>query len=70
VNRPELVLADEPMDLDEAARARALKSLKELNAAGATVVMASRDEAFARASGLPVVRLQDGHASLLDPEKP
>jgi cell division transport system ATP-binding protein len=70
VNRPELVLVDEPADLDEAARARALKLLRELNAAGATVVMASRDEAFARASGLPVLRLQDGRSSLIEPDRP
>jgi cell division transport system ATP-binding protein len=70
VNRPELVLVDEPEDLDDAARARALKLLREVQGAGATVVMATRDEAFALASGLPVLRLRDGRASLLEPQKP
>ena len=70
VNRPELVLVDEPADLDEPDRARSLKLLVELHAAGATVVMASRHEALARAAGLAVLRLQGGHATLLEPETP
>jgi len=70
VNRPELVLVDEPADLEEPDQARCLKLLVELHAAGATVVMASRHETFARAAGLAVLRLQGGHASLLEPETP
>ena len=67
-NRPEMIVVDEPAaDLDDAARARALKLLREINAAGATVVMASRDEGFARSSGLPMLRLQGGRASLIEP---
>ncbi|HEY2481875.1 MAG TPA: ATP-binding cassette domain-containing protein [Caulobacteraceae bacterium] len=69
-NRPEVVLVDEPDDLDEAARTRNLKHLREVHGAGATVVLATRDEAFARASGLPVLRLQDGRSSLLEPATP
>jgi len=30
-------------------------------------VMASRDEGFARESGLPLLRLQGGRASLIEP---
>jgi cell division transport system ATP-binding protein len=67
-NRPELILVDEPPDLDEADRVRAFKVLRDLLAAGATVVMTCRDEAFARASGLPILRLQDGRSELLEPE--
>jgi cell division transport system ATP-binding protein len=67
-NRPELVVVDEPAaDLDDADRSRAFKLLGEINAAGATVVMASRDEGFARASGLPLLRLQGGRANLIEP---
>ena len=69
-NRPELVVVDEPAEgLDKKARARAFKLLYEINAAGATVVMASRDEGFARASGLPLLRLQGGRASLIEPDR-
>ncbi len=68
-NRPEMVVVDESAaDLDDAARTRAFKLLSEINAAGATVVMASRDEGFARASGLPLLRLQSGRASLIEPD--
>ena len=68
-NRPEMVVVDEPAaDLDDAARARAFKLLSEINAAGATMVMACRDEGFARASGLPLLRLQGGRASLIEPD--
>jgi cell division transport system ATP-binding protein len=68
-NRPEMVVVDEPTaDLDDADRARAFKLLSEINAAGATVVMASRDEGIARASGLALLRLQGGRASLIEPE--
>ncbi|HEY1447093.1 MAG TPA: ATP-binding cassette domain-containing protein [Caulobacteraceae bacterium] len=68
VNRPEMVLVDEPATgLDQAARARALKCLWELHGAGVTIVMASRDEALAKASHLPALRLQDGRATLVEP---
>jgi cell division transport system ATP-binding protein len=69
VNRPEIVLVDEPASgLDEAARARTLKCLWELHGAGVTVVLASRDETLAGASGLPALRLQDGRANLVEPD--
>jgi len=57
-----------PLILDDEARARAFKLLCEINAAGATVVMASRDEGFARASRLPLLHLQRGRASLIEPD--
>jgi cell division transport system ATP-binding protein len=69
VNRPELLLVDEPADgFDDAARQRAYKLAGEIHAAGATVVMVCRDEAFAVASGRPVIRLQDGRVNLAEPE--
>lgn len=68
-NRPQLVVVDEPAaELDDAARARAFKLLSEINAAGAAVVMACRDEGFARASGAPLLRLQGRRASLIEPD--
>jgi cell division transport system ATP-binding protein len=69
VNRPELLLIDEPPEgFDDAARQRAFRLVSEIHAAGATVVMVCRDEAFATASGRSVIRLQDGRANLAEPE--
>jgi cell division transport system ATP-binding protein len=69
LNRPELLLIDEPADgFDDAARQRAFRLADEIHGAGATVVMVCRDEAFAAASGRPVIRLQDGRANLAEPE--
>jgi len=65
VNRPEILLVDTPdADLDGAEAHRALKLVTEIHAAGATVLMASRDEAFAAATGHPTILLQDGRATL------
>lgn len=67
VNRPELLLVDEPADgFDDAARQRAFRLAGEIQAAGATVVMVCRDEAFVAASGRPTIRLQDGRASVAE----
>lgn len=68
VNRPDLLLIDEPADgFDDAARQRAYRLAVEIRAAGATVVMVCRDETFAAASGRPTIRLQDGRGSLDEP---
>ena len=67
VNRPEILLVDEPdTELDAAEAQRALKLVGEIHAAGATVVMACRDEAFAAASGQPVIRLLEGRATVIE----
>jgi len=71
VNRPEMLLVDEPAGgFDEAATQRALKLVSEIHAAGATVVMVSGDEAFAAAAGHPVLRLNEGRASIAEPDRP
>ncbi|MGH7025595.1 MAG: cell division ATP-binding protein FtsE [Caulobacteraceae bacterium] len=68
VNRPEILLLDEPSQgLEAAFRERALKLAGEIHGAGATVVMVSRDEAFAAQAGHPILRLQDGRASIVEP---
>jgi cell division transport system ATP-binding protein len=64
-NRPELLVVDEPDGAMEAADAlRGQKLLDEIGRAGATVVAASRDEAWAE--GRPVLRLQEGRGVLVE----
>jgi cell division transport system ATP-binding protein len=66
-NRAEIVLADEPTGgLDEDGARRVLRLLAELNTAGTTVVMATRDEDLAAASGAPVLRLHQGHLARVE----
>lgn len=61
INRPDLILADEPTgNIDAAMGERILKLLCQLNRQGATVLVATHDEAMARHSGLAVMRLEDG----------
>ena len=68
---PEIVLADEPTGgLDGDGGLRVLRLLAEINGAGTTVLMATRNEELAAASGAPVLRLRQGHLTLsagLDP---
>lgn len=59
--RPALILADEPTgSVDPAMAERLLKLFQALNKLGATVLIASHDEALARASGARRLHLQDG----------
>ncbi len=56
-NRPDLVLADEPTGgLDAEAGLRILRLLAQINDGGTAVLMATRDEELAAASGAPVLR--------------
>ncbi len=60
MNQPELLLADEPTgNLDSATGSDILKTLKELNQAGQTIVMVTHDEKIA-SKAHRVVRLADG----------
>jgi cell division transport system ATP-binding protein len=69
IGRPEVLLVDEPAGgLEPDARERALKLVKEIHGAGVTAVMVSGDDAFAIASGFPLIRLQGGHVSLAEPD--
>lgn len=66
-NGPEMLLADEPTGgLDGEAGLRVLRLLAEINGAGTTVLMASRDEALAAASGAPVLHLHEGRLTVID----
>jgi cell division transport system ATP-binding protein len=61
VNRPDLILADEPTgSVDAAMGERLLKLFQSLNRLGTTVLIASHDEALAAASGASVLRLDGG----------
>lgn len=61
---PELIVADEPTgNVDAAMAARLLKLFQALNRLGATVLIATHDEALADASGAAVLRLERGRVS-------
>ena len=62
--RPELILADEPTgSVDPAMAERLLKLFQALNRLGATVLIASHDEALAQRSGARRLLLRDGRIS-------
>ncbi|MDO1557911.1 ATP-binding cassette domain-containing protein [Brevundimonas sp. 2R-24] len=59
--RPELIIADEPTgSVDQDMAVRLMRLFVELNRLGATVVIATHDNALARQSGRPVLRLDRG----------
>ncbi|MEH6664724.1 MAG: ATP-binding cassette domain-containing protein [Brevundimonas sp.] len=61
IGKPDLILADEPTgNVDAAMAARLLKLFQGLNQMGATVLIASHDEALAARSGAAVLRLEHG----------
>ena len=65
VNRPELLLADEPTgDVDQEMALRILRLFVELNRLGATVVIASHDEELIARSGKPVMRISNGQLTV------
>jgi cell division transport system ATP-binding protein len=67
VNRPDLLLADEPTgDVDQEMALRILRLFVELNRLGATVLIASHDEELVARSGRPVMHIENGRLSLLD----
>ena len=61
VNRPQLILADEPTgNVDHEMSLRIIRLFVELNRLGATVVIASHDEELVSRSGMPVLYLERG----------
>ena len=61
VNRPEILLADEPTgNVDPDMALRILKLFVELNRLGATVLFATHDEDLVARSGMPVLHLEHG----------
>jgi putative ABC transport system ATP-binding protein len=72
MNRPELLLADEPTGaVDEAAAAQVRGLLHELNADGQTLVLVTHDPTLARDTGRRLITMHDGHATeVLAPKTP
>ena len=61
INRPDILLADEPTgNVDEAMGLRILRLFLELNRVGATVLIASHDTDLVARSGMPTLALEDG----------
>ena len=61
VNRPEILLADEPTgNVDPEMGLRILKLFVELNRLGTTVLFATHDEELVARSGMPVLHLENG----------
>ncbi len=64
MNRPELLLADEPTGaVDQAAAAGVRDLLHELNAEGQTLLLVTHDPALANSAGRRLVTMSDGKAS-------
>ncbi len=67
VNRPDLILADEPTgSLDGAVALRILRLFSELNKLGVTILIASHDEELVARSGMPRLHLSDGRLTRFD----
>ncbi|MER7488378.1 ABC transporter ATP-binding protein [Streptomyces sp. NPDC126497] len=65
INRPELLLADEPTGaLDSASGAEVRKLLIDLHRAGQTIVLVTHDLALAEACASRTIHLVDGHLAL------
>ncbi|MGV9525760.1 ABC transporter ATP-binding protein [Streptomyces cellulosae] len=65
VNRPELLLADEPTGaLDSASGAEVRKLLIDLHRGGQTIVLVTHDLALAEACASRTIHLVDGHLAL------
>ncbi len=68
VNRPELLLADEPTgDVDHEMALRILRLFVELNRLGTTVLIASHDEGLVSRSGRAVLHLEAGRLERIIP---
>jgi cell division transport system ATP-binding protein len=66
INRPDILLADEPTgNVDEAMALRIVRLFHELNRVGATVLIATHDTDLVARSGLPVLNLDAGRLALM-----
>jgi cell division transport system ATP-binding protein len=71
VNRPDILLADEPTgDVDHDMAIRILRLFVELNRLGTTVLIASHDEDLVARSGRPVLHLAGGQLTRAGPSAP
>jgi cell division transport system ATP-binding protein len=68
VNRPEILLADEPTgNVDHEMALRIFRLFVELNRLGATIVIATHDQDLVARSRKPVLHLEGGRLSQVDP---
>ena len=68
VNRPEILLADEPTgNVDHEMALRLFRLFVELNRLGATVLIATHDQDLVARSNRPVLHLEDGRISVRPP---
>ena len=66
INRPTLLLADEPTgNVDDAMAKRLLHLFLELNKLGTTVVIATHNEGLIRHFGFPRLHLEKGHLNVI-----
>jgi cell division transport system ATP-binding protein len=71
INRPDILLADEPTgNVDDAMAMRILRLFLELNRVGATVLIASHDMTLVTRSGMPVFNLEAGRLARAAPFAP
>ncbi len=70
INRPSLLLADEPTgNVDDTTAGRLMYLFEELNKMGTTVVIATHNESLTRSRRYPVLHLQDGALAVLPPRR-
>ena len=71
VNRPEILLADEPTgNVDHDMALRIYRLFVELNRLGTTVIIATHDQDLVARSGRPVLHLEKGRLKPLPPQGP
>lgn len=71
VNRPEILLADEPTgNVDQEMALRILRLFVELNRLGTTVIIATHDQDLVARSNKPVLNLDGGRITALGPQGP
>lgn len=71
VNRPDILLADEPTgNVDHDMSLRILRLFVEMNRLGTTVLIATHDQDLVARSGREVLHLEDGRLTLLDAPRP
>jgi cell division transport system ATP-binding protein len=71
VNRPEILLADEPTgNVDHEMALRIFRLFVELNRLGTTIVIATHDQDLVARSNKPVLNLEGGRIAALAPQGP
>jgi cell division transport system ATP-binding protein len=71
VNRPEILLADEPTgNVDQEMALRIFRLFVELNRLGTTVVIATHDQDLVARANKPVLNLEHGRITALGPQGP